>query len=118
MAIVEGAQLVIANDSAPLHMAVGFSRPCVALFGPTAPARVGPYGRPETVLRHPDLAPQTAINFKDPKLGDALMRAIRPVDGLRRVDELLAEQGGSTSPRMPQTTASEPEAGRVKEAAR
>lgn len=117
MAIVEGAGLVIANDSAPLHMAVGFSRPCIALFGPTAPARVGPYGRPETVLRHPALAPQTAINFKDPKLGDALMRAIRPVDVLRRVDELLAPRGGFTSSRIPQATASDPEAGRVKEAA-
>ncbi|MCH8960279.1 MAG: hypothetical protein IH820_02925 [Bacteroidetes bacterium] len=48
---------------------------------------------------------------------DALMRAIRPVDVLRRVDELLAERAGSTSPQMPQTAASESEAGRVKEAA-
>ena len=117
MAIVEGAGLVIANDSAPLHMAVGFSRPCIALFGPTDPARVGPYGRPESVLRPAGLAPQTAINFKDPNLGDALMRAIRPVDVLRRVDELPAERAGWTSPRMPQTTVSEAEAGRVKEAA-
>ena len=115
MAIVEGAGLVIANDSAPLHMAVGFSRPCVALFGPTDPARVGPYGRPESVLRHSALAPQTALNFKDPRLGDALMRAIRPADVLHRVEELLSK--GARSPETAQMTANEANVGRVQEAA-
>lgn len=43
MAVIELAQLVVANDSAALHMAVGFGRPIVALFGPTRVDRVGPY---------------------------------------------------------------------------
>ncbi len=115
MAIVQGAQMVIANDSAPLHMAVGLARPCVALFGPTAPARVGPYDRPEAVLRHPALAPQTALNFKDPKLGDALMRAIRPADVLHRVEELLSK--GARSPQTAQMMANQANVGRVQEAA-
>jgi lipopolysaccharide heptosyltransferase I len=51
MAIIEGAHLVIANDSAPLHIAVGFSRPLIGLFGPTDPAEVGPYGALDHVLR-------------------------------------------------------------------
>lgn len=43
MAVIERAGLVIANDSAALHLAVGLGRRCVGIFGPTDPARVGPY---------------------------------------------------------------------------
>ncbi|TVQ75580.1 MAG: lipopolysaccharide heptosyltransferase family protein, partial [Phycisphaeraceae bacterium] len=35
MAVIESSAIVLANDSAPLHMAVGFDRPLVGLFGPT-----------------------------------------------------------------------------------
>lgn len=42
MAVVEGSVLLIGSDSAAVHMAVGFDRPCVALYGPTDVARVGP----------------------------------------------------------------------------
>ncbi len=51
MALIHGARLVVCNDSAPLHIAVGFNRPVVAVFGPTDPALVGPYRRPEAVVR-------------------------------------------------------------------
>jgi len=43
MAVIESANIIIANDSASLHMAVGFDRPTVALYGPTDISRVGPY---------------------------------------------------------------------------
>lgn len=52
MAIIEAAQIVIANDSAALHMAVGFDRPIVALFGPTRVEHVGPYEHDDDVLQH------------------------------------------------------------------
>lgn len=51
MAWVGRSRLVVANDSAALHMAVGFGRPLVALFGPTETGRVGPYGRESDVLQ-------------------------------------------------------------------
>ena len=51
MAVIEKASLVVANDSAPMHMAVGYGRPMVGLFGPTDPAEVGPYGRDDAVIR-------------------------------------------------------------------
>ncbi|GAB4386616.1 MAG: lipopolysaccharide heptosyltransferase II [Phycisphaerales bacterium] len=51
-AVIESSRLVIANDSAALHMAVGFDRPIVALFGPTDVMRVGPYGRAADVIQH------------------------------------------------------------------
>lgn len=91
MAVIERASLVIANDSAPLHMAVGFKKPCISLFGPTSPARVGPYEQLDSVIRDKALEPQIAINFKDPRLGDALMRSIKTEDVLERIDMFLAQ---------------------------
>ena len=52
MALVESAALVIANDSASLHMAVGFDRPAIGLFGPTRVDLVGPYRREGDVIQH------------------------------------------------------------------
>lgn len=51
MAVIEAAELVVANDSAAVHMAVGFDRPIVAIYGPTDVSRVGPYGRSESVVQ-------------------------------------------------------------------
>ena len=42
MAAIGGAGLLVGNDSAPLHLAVGLGVPTVSLFGPTEPSRVGP----------------------------------------------------------------------------
>ena len=53
MAVIGGSDVVVASDSAALHMAVGFNRPLVALFGPTDPNEVGPYGLDSSVLRDP-----------------------------------------------------------------
>ncbi|MEM8781782.1 MAG: glycosyltransferase family 9 protein [Planctomycetota bacterium] len=44
MAVLASARLVLANDSAPLHLAVGLGVPTVSVFGPTDPALVGPWG--------------------------------------------------------------------------
>ncbi|MDG2031056.1 MAG: glycosyltransferase family 9 protein [Phycisphaerales bacterium] len=53
MAIIGNSSLVVSCDSAALHMAVGFARPLVALYGPTDPAEVGPWGYDSAVLRDP-----------------------------------------------------------------
>ncbi len=39
-----GMDLVIANDSGPVHLAAALSVPVLAIFGPTDPRRTGPYG--------------------------------------------------------------------------
>ncbi len=89
MAAIRQASLVIANDSAPLHMAVGFSRPLVGLFGPTDPAIVGPYGCERWVIQHPVAAAKRA-DYKDSALGDSLMRHISVDMVLDRATEALA----------------------------
>jgi ADP-heptose:LPS heptosyltransferase len=90
LAIVAGAGLVIANDSAPLHMAVGFDRPSIALFGPTDPAAVGPYARAECVVRAYQPQAGVPVNYKDDRLGDSLMRLISTAMALQAVDRVLA----------------------------
>jgi heptosyltransferase-1/heptosyltransferase-2 len=52
MAIIEGSALVVANDSASLHIGVGFDRPLLALLGPTDPTLACPYGRLRDVVQH------------------------------------------------------------------
>jgi lipopolysaccharide heptosyltransferase I len=51
VALLERAELVIANDTGPMHIAAALGRPLLAPFGPTNPQRTGPFGRLDTVLR-------------------------------------------------------------------
>ena len=53
IALTRCASIVVAGDTGPLHLAAALGRPVIALFGPTDPARNGPYGTPSRVLRHP-----------------------------------------------------------------
>ncbi len=42
--------LLITNDSGPMHLAAALGVPCLALFGPTNPIRTRPYGSRHRVL--------------------------------------------------------------------
>jgi lipopolysaccharide heptosyltransferase II len=44
-------ELMVTNDTGPMHAAAALGKPLVALFGPTEPRRTGPYGQPENALR-------------------------------------------------------------------
>jgi len=50
-ALYEKAALVISTDTGPMHLAVATGTPVVALFGPTAPWRTGPYGPGHHVIK-------------------------------------------------------------------
>jgi heptosyltransferase-1 len=51
MALLRGADCIVGGDTGPLHLAIALGAPAVALFGPTDPARNGPYPPGEMVLR-------------------------------------------------------------------
>ena len=53
IALTRRARLFIGGDTGPLHLAAALHVPVVAIFGPTDPARNGPYGTRSVVLRHP-----------------------------------------------------------------
>lgn len=52
IALARRTALVIAGDTGPLHLGAAFGRPVVGLYGPTDPARTGPYATQSRVLRH------------------------------------------------------------------
>lgn len=54
IALTRRASLVIAGDTGPLHLASALGKPVVGIFGPTDPARNGPFGGRFHVLRHPE----------------------------------------------------------------
>jgi heptosyltransferase I len=54
IAISRRAALVIAGDTGPLHLGCALGKPVVGIFGPTDPARNGPFGCAFRVLRHPE----------------------------------------------------------------
>jgi len=56
--IARRARLVVAADTGPLHLACAVGTPVVALFGPTDPARNGPFAPADAVVRRtPACAP-------------------------------------------------------------
>jgi len=81
LALVERCAALLANDSAALHMAVGFNRPFVALFGPTRIELVGPYRRERDVIQA--FPPPRGASHKDERIGLEMMKAI-PVDRVLR----------------------------------
>jgi len=54
IAVTRRAALVLGGDTGPLHLASALERPVVGIYGPTDPARNGPFGGRFEVLRHPE----------------------------------------------------------------
>jgi len=51
IALTRRAAVVIGGDTGPLHLAAALERPVVGIYGPTDPARNGPYGTRSRVSR-------------------------------------------------------------------
>src|SRR5260221_3162969 len=51
IALTRRARLLIGGDTGPMHLAAALKIPVVAIFGPTDPARNGPFGTRSAVLR-------------------------------------------------------------------
>jgi len=57
-ALYKKTVLVISTDTGPMHLAAAVETPVVAIFGPTAPWRTGPYGSSHRVVRaDPECSP-------------------------------------------------------------
>ena len=51
IALTRRARLIVGGDTGPMHLAAALNIPVVAIFGPTDPARNGPFGTRSIVLR-------------------------------------------------------------------
>jgi heptosyltransferase-1 len=78
IALLRRSALLIGGDSGPLHLAAALGVPLVALFGPTDPARNGPWGPgPKIVLRDPaSITSYKRTNALDPGLAHLGVAAV------------------------------------------
>lgn len=54
IALLRRARLCVGGDTGPTHLAAALGVPVVAIYGPTNPARNGPFGAPCIALRSPE----------------------------------------------------------------
>jgi lipopolysaccharide heptosyltransferase I len=54
VALLRRTRVLVAADTGPLHLAAALGVACVGLYGPTDPARTGPYGLTHRVVRGSD----------------------------------------------------------------
>lgn len=87
VALTRRAALVIAGDTGPLHLACALGKPVVGIFGPTDPARNGPFGSPFRVLRHAE-SRRDHTRREEPEAG---LLTITPEDVLKAAEELLLQ---------------------------
>jgi lipopolysaccharide heptosyltransferase I len=84
------ARLVIGGDTGPLHLGAALRIPVVGIFGPTNPARNGPFGTRSIVLRNPS-SPTTHARRKEV---DEAMLEISPEDVIQAALHLLKVSRG------------------------
>jgi heptosyltransferase I len=48
---IRSSELMVSNDTGPMHAAAAVRTPVIALFGPTEPRRTGPYGQLDGVIQ-------------------------------------------------------------------
>ena len=107
IALTRLARLFIGGDTGPLHLAAALGVPVVGIYGPTDPARNGPYGGKSIVLRNP-ASPTTHARVSQP---DEAMLEITVESVVAAARGLLAggcvARGGARSTQSSTSTHSE-----------
>jgi heptosyltransferase-1 len=85
IALTRRLALAVAGDTGPLHLACALGRPVVGIYGPTDPARNGPFGTQFIVLRSPQ-SRRDHTRYQTPEAG---LLTIQPEDVLRAATSLL-----------------------------
>ncbi|MGQ9610236.1 MAG: lipopolysaccharide heptosyltransferase II [bacterium] len=78
-AIIKCCDLYITADSGPMHISAALGVPTIALFGPTDPARHGPYGKNNMVIKK-DMSCSPCYKRECKMKSNACMKVIRPED--------------------------------------
>ncbi len=86
---IRRARLFVSGDSGPLHLASACGVPAVGIFGPTDPARNGPFGEGDVVIwKHVACAP--CYKQRCPGYGNVCLTSIEVDDVLGAVRKRLA----------------------------
>jgi lipopolysaccharide heptosyltransferase I len=90
-ALLRRAELCVTNDSGSMHLTVALDRPVVSIFGPTDPLWIGPYRRPEAVVRAElDCAPCYFRQLRACPHNHACMTGVTPGMVIERLEHVLA----------------------------
>jgi heptosyltransferase-1 len=85
IALTRRASLFVGGDTGPLHLAAALKVPCVALFGPTDPARNGPYGTQSVILR----SQKSVTSYSHVADADPGLQSITADEAVRAAAQLL-----------------------------
>ena len=89
-ALYEGVTTVVTTDTGPMHLAAAVGTPTVALFGPTAPWRTGPYGSGHRIVRS---GPPCSPCFKRDCAHPECMTNISVGQVMDAVEDIMGEEG-------------------------
>ena len=92
-ALIRRAEVAVTNDSGSMHLAASVGTPMVSVFGPTNPVHIGPYERPESVVRV-DL-PCSPCNYRrlsQCPFDHACMKQVTSAMVVERVEKILASK--------------------------
>ena len=88
IAMMKRARLFVGGDTGPMHLAAALGIPVVAIFGPTDPARNGPFGSRSIVLRNS--ASKTSLSHRSAP--DESMLQIMPEEVVQAALQLLRDR--------------------------
>lgn len=91
IAMTRRASLFVGGDTGPLHLAAALGVPVAGIFGPTDPARNGPYATRAVVLRRS----ASVTNHSRRAAPDEAMMSITPEEVLTAARELLQNSASS-----------------------
>ena len=98
VALLRRTVLVVGGDTGPVHLAAMLGVPLVALFGPTDPARNGPWGPgPKRVLRHPS----SVTSYSHVPTADPGLAQVSVAEVLQAVEEVLHANGPAEGENLP-----------------
>jgi heptosyltransferase-1 len=90
IALMRRARIFVGGDTGPMHLAAALEVPVVGIFGPTDPARNGPYATQAIVLR----SAESVTNHSRRAKRDDAMLSISPAAALEAAARLL--RGGKS----------------------
>ncbi len=89
LSLLSKCDLLIANDTGPVHMAAAVGTRCLVIFGPTRPDWTGPYGDGHKVLMR-NLPCQPCLKRRCPRGDHACMESITAQEVAEEAGRLVA----------------------------
>lgn len=91
-ALFEKAELLVSNDSGPIHVAAAVGAPIVGIYGPTSPEETGPLSRGPVRIIHRRVGCRVPCYF-DSCHHRVCLDDTRPPEVIHAIDELLRGKG-------------------------